>query len=266
MDAVANAFRGRRDRGFPRGRRHPGVAPLLAWLTLTALPAVADEILVGAAVSLREPLTEIAELWEKRRSETRVRLSFAASSTLAAQIRAGAPLDVFTSADVRIVEALGAEGLLDGEGATFATNRLVVLVSRDAGAPLEGPADLLAPGLRRLAVPGGAVPVGRYAREWLRSRGLLSRLEPRLVRTEHARATLAAVDLGHADAAIVYATDARVARSARLAFEVAAAEQPRIEYAAALVAGARPGSAAFLSFLLGSGAQAVLRDAGFGTP
>jgi molybdate transport system substrate-binding protein len=94
---------------------------------------------------------------------------------------------------------------------------------------------------------------------------MLARLEPRIVRTEHARATLAAVDLGHADAAIVYATDARLARSARVAFEIPEAEQPRIVYVAARIAGGEQ-AGRFLAFLGGPEARSALRTAGFGPP
>jgi molybdate transport system substrate-binding protein len=98
-----------------------------------------------------------------------------------------------------------------------------------------------------------------------RRRGLLEQLAPRLIPTEHARATLAAVDHGQADVAIVYATDARLARSARIAFEVPDAEQPRIVYAAARVRDStrRRQAGDFLAFLTGQATRDALRTAGF---
>jgi molybdate transport system substrate-binding protein len=91
---------------------------------------------------------------------------------------------------------------------------------------------------------------------------------PALVSTEHARATLAAVDAGHADAGIVYATDARMARSARVAFEPPANEQPRIVYVAAPLTSARTPelAAQFVAALAGADAQRMLRAAGFAPP
>jgi len=230
-------------------------------------PAGADEIVAAGAVSLRGPLTEIARRFEDLRPEARVQLTFGASSFLAAQIRAGAPVDVFVSADTRIVDHLVAEGLVEPEGhAAFAGNRLVV-VARPGLAPRPGsPDELDAPGIRRVAIPNGAVPVGRYAREWLARRGLLDRLAPRFVVTEHARATLAAVDAGHADVAIVYATDARLARAAEPAFEVPADEQPTIVYAAARVGEPTADSAAFFRWLGGPAAREILARAGFRLP
>lgn len=255
------------------GRVGANGARLAAWgvaLLASLLPgarAPAGEILVSAAVSLREPLAEIASLYENAHPGTRVDLGFGASSFVATQVRAGAPIDVVVSADARIVEALDDEGWLAAGGLVeIATNRLVVMVAREVDERPAQAQDLLDPALGRIAVPNGAVPVGRYAREWLRERGLLERLEPRLVNTEHARATLAAVDLGHVDAAIVYATDARVARSARLAFEVPAEEQPRIVYGAARLRDSGDEAAGFLEFLRSSAARRALARAGFGAP
>jgi molybdate transport system substrate-binding protein len=236
---------------------------VLGWSTV----AGAEELVAAGAVSLREPLTRIARSYEARTPGTRVHLTFGASSLLAAQVRAGAPIDVFVSADQRIVEGLAAEGLVAPDGrAALAGNRLVVMAAPDLQVPLARAADLRDPRIRRIAIPDGAVPVGRYARSWLGQRGLLPLLEPRLVPTEHARATLAAVDSGNADAAIVYATDARVARSARVAFEVPSDEQPHIVYAAARISGARPGAEALFHFLLGPEARAALAAAGFRSP
>jgi molybdate transport system substrate-binding protein len=226
--------------------------------------ARATDLSVAGASSLREPLTEIARLHERTHPGLRVQLAFAASSVLAAQARAGAPIDVLVSADEHIVDALERDGLVDARSAV-AGNRLVVVAARDAGDAIRRPRDLVSPQVRRIAIPEHAVPVGRYARQWLASRGLLEPLAARIVRTEHARATLMAVDRGLADAAIVYATDARLARSARVAFEIPRDEQPRIIYAAAaLASGAqREQARGFLHFLRGPGSAEILAGAGF---
>lgn len=244
----------------------------IAWLfalvaLLVSARAEPSELAVGAAASLRPALPRIVALYQAQHAGSRVRVAYGASSVLAAQIRAGAPLDVLLSADERIVADLAAEGQV-GSQLPFAGNRLVVLVSRDLDVRVAAPADLAAAGLRRIAIPSPAVPEGRYAREWLATRGLSAALEGRAVRTEHALATLAAVDHGDADAAIVYASDARRARSARVAFEIPESEQPRIVYAAAVVTGARDaeGARAFLSLLRSPEALRALLDAGFARP
>ncbi len=233
---------------------------------LAPVGAAADSLLVGSAVSLREAATEIGQRYRERYPGEAVAFSFGASSVLAAQVRAGAPIDVLLSADERVLEGLEAAELVAADGRfTFAHNRLAVLRAADFELELRSAADLLRPEVRRIALPEPSVPVGRYAREWLARRDLVAQLEPRLVQTEHARATLAAVDFGHVDVAIVYVTDARMARSARLAFEIPDAEQPRITYAAALVRGSPRAGAArrFFDFLRSAPAAEALAAAGF---
>ena len=226
-----------------------------------ALLGSGGELRVGAAASLRETVEAGSRQFEAARGDVRVRVSFGASSALAAQIRAGAPLDVLLSADLEIAQALAEAGLADPPR-VLARNRLAVVASPDAR--LGGPDDLL--NLRRIAVPEHAVPVGRYARQWLAARGLLDALRPRLVSTEHARATLAAADHGAVDAAIVYVTDARLARRVRPAFEIPPAEQPEILYAACALGGrgAHEPVAGYLDWWLAGPGRALLAEAGFG--
>ena len=238
----------------------------LRWLGLVLLVGLADtahaDLVVGAASSLREPIQQIA-VQHERDTGQRVRLVFGASSALAAQVRAGAPLDLLISADREITERLHAGGDVEAPQ-PFGSNRLVIAISDESGAPVRAPADLLQPSLRRLAVPAPAVPVGRYARAWLAHHGLLDRLRDRLVQTEHARATLAAVEQGHVDAAIVYRTDARRARRARVAFEIEADEHPPIRYAWTVVREGNVDSARdFAARFSTPEARSVLANAGF---
>lgn len=236
-------------------------------LLLSAPGAHGAELVAAAAVSLREPLTAIVREFEAANPDTRVFLTFGASSTLAAQARAGAPLDVFVSADASLVERLEAQGVVVPESTRdLARNRLVVVTAPELDTPLVTPADLLSPGIRRIAMPAAAVPVGRYAREWLAKLELLAAIETRVVQTEHARATLAAVSAGRADAAVVYATDARTAQGAKIAFPVPPSEQPSIVYTAARLAQADPEASTFLDFLSGERARRHLEAAGFEAP
>jgi molybdate transport system substrate-binding protein len=236
---------------------------------IAAKPAGAGELLAAAAVSLREPLEAIARRFEAGHPGTRVQLAFGASSALAAQARAGAPFDVFLAADEESLDALASAGLLRaGSRKAIAGNRLVVIASAELRAPLEGAADLARPEVRRIALAERTVPVGHYAREWLARKGMLETLGPRIVSTEHARATLAAVDLANAEAGIVYATDLKAARSARVAFTPPAGEQPRIVYLAAQLSGARAPALAssFLAALSDPAARADFEAAGFPPP
>lgn len=235
----------------------------LAAMLLAPAVAAAEDVLVGAAVSLREPLTAIARDFEAQHANVRVLLSFGASSTLAAQARAGAPLDVFVSANPTLIDRLEREAW--GEARSdIARNALVVVTARHL--QLGRAADLDSSRVRRLALPTRAVPLGGYAREWLEGRGLLDALAGRVIQTEHARATLAAVEAGHADAAIVYVTDARSGRGETRQLPIAADEQPAILYSAALRVGAGALDRAFFAALGEAQARAQFADAGFGAP
>jgi len=231
---------------------------LLLAAALLAPAAPAETLHVGAASSLREVVDALAARFESSEANARVRTSYAASSVLGAQFRAGAPLDVLLLADPRIAQALERESLAE-RGAVFARNRLVVLV-RDPEALLDSQR------YRRIAIPSAAVPVGHYARAWLARHKLLEALLPRAVQTEHARATLLAVDQGHVDVAIVYETDARLARHAVVGYRIPDDAQPRIEYVALLSERARDSelAARWLRFLQSRPAREILEAAGFG--
>ncbi|TFG92572.1 MAG: molybdate ABC transporter substrate-binding protein, partial [Myxococcales bacterium] len=235
-----------------RHRRDPGRLPCgardlvrILWLLASPFVACAEprEVLVGAAASLAEPMAVVVAAYGADRPELRMRLVVGASNVLAEQMRAGAPIDLLVSADPRVVDRLAADAIVDpARRVRLAGNRLVVLVRPGLRIPVASAEQLVSAEIRRVALPDTAVPVGRYARDWLSARGLLAPLEPRLVATADARATLVAVDAGDVDAAIVYATDARLASSALVAFEIAADEQPEIVYEAAL--GSRAGDEA----------------------
>jgi len=261
-------------------RPHRGgerAAPRGALLLLTLLPpllfgrpAFAAELLIAAAISLQAPLTEAAQRYEALHPDTTLALTFGASNALAAQLRAGAPIDVLASAAESIVDSLVLSGdVISDSRFVLVRSRLVVVVPEgESGIAIERPQDLLATGVAKIAIPIAAVPLGSYAREWLQGRGLLDALAERIIPTPHARATLVAVENRHADAAIVYATDARLARGARIAFEIPDSEQPAIRYEAVAATESRePARAAdFLSYLSSQAGAAPFVEAGFALP
>jgi molybdate transport system substrate-binding protein len=238
---------------------------LLLGMVLIALPACGDELRVGAASSLREVVAALVPPFEASHPGTEVLVSYGASSVLGAQLRAGAPLDVLLLADARLADDLARElGLTTS--VPFARNRLVVM-ARSAALVVDNPAALHGPQVRRIAIPSAAVPIGRYAREWLERVGLLDTLGSRTVQTEHARATLLAVDNGHTDLAIVYTTDARLARHAVVALEISDEQQPSIAYVGIAGPGVSSSAAeAWLRFMVGPEATQQLKAAGFAAP
>lgn len=221
------------------------------------------EVSVFAAASLADALTEIGSAWEAA-SGSRASFNFGASSDLARQIRAGAPADVFISADTAQMDRLEQEGLVRASDRhDLLANTLVVVVPQDSPARVTGPRDLAAFRTIALADPQ-AVPAGAYARLWLQGLGLWDAIAPQVVPTLHVRAALAAVESGNAEAGVVYRTDAARSKRARVAFEVEPTQGPPIRYPVAPLATARgPATAAFVSYLRSPAARAVFVRHGF---
>lgn len=194
-------------------------------------------IRMGVASSLREVALGLQEDLRAKAPPIETEAVFGASSVLARQIELGAPMDLLVSADPEIVARLGDEGRIDPASVREIARGELVLMARDGWAEMEtARAALESDRLRRIAVPAAAVPLGRYARAWLDGQDLLDGLRSRIVITEHARATLAAVDGGSVDLALVYASDAQRAAHARAVARIDSAEHPPIRYVEARVA------------------------------
>lgn len=218
-------------------------------------------LVVSAAASLTDPLTECSR--EFRGAD--VRLSFAGSDELAAQIRQGVKPDVYAAANTTLPEQLADEGLLE-EPVVFATNELVLAVPLN-DAKVGEVDDLTRSGVK-LVIGAESVPVGAYTREVLR------RLQPQKeaailanVRSEEpdVMGVLGKLTRGAADAAFVYRTDlvdglAAITLPAHLQVEVA--------YGAGVVDGAEQPEVArrYLDGLVDGTCAGALREARFGDP
>ncbi len=230
------------------------------------LGAAEPGLRVAAAASLADALKEIDAAFS-RDSGAKVELNLGASSTLARQIEAGAPADVFFSADLAKMDALAAKGLI--RAATRRnrlSNTLVVVVPADSALPFTSDEELAGPRVGKIATGDPrAVPVGVYARAYLEKRGLWELVAPKIVATENVRAALAAVESGNVEAGIVYKTDAALSKKVKMAFEIPAAIGPRIVYpVAVLTAALQPELAGrYLDFLDTSAATAVFEKFGF---
>jgi molybdate transport system substrate-binding protein len=226
--------------------------------------------LVLAAASLQESMNAAADAW-KAKGHPRPRISFAGSSALARQIEAGAPADLFVSADEPWMDEVQSKGLLrKGSRVSFLRNALVLIAPRastvrlrvGAGMPL---ARALGPGRLAVADPAG-VPAGVYARQALTRLGVWNAVQGRLAPGESVRAALALVSRGAAPLGVVYATDARADPGVRVVGTFPAASHDPISYPVALIAASRnPEAEGFRRYLVSSEGKAVFRRFGFGT-
>ena len=243
------------------------VRVLSCWMLGLGLVAprvgAADEIVVFAAASLTDVLGDLGRAWQAKSKGT-VTFNFGASSDLARQIEAGAPADVFFSADVPRMDEVERAGLVDPEARrAVLSNVLVVVVPKAATTEVAAASDLAK--LTKIAVADpDAVPAGVYAKKYLESQGLWSAIVPKVVPTLDVRAALAAVEGEHVEAGIVYRTDAAIAQNVRVAFEVPRGEGPPIVYPLApLKASTKAGTREFVAFLQSSEARAVYERFGF---
>jgi molybdate transport system substrate-binding protein len=228
--------------------------------------AHADEIIVAAASSLADALTEIGRAYESK-SGKKVVFNFGASSTLARQIDEGAPVDLFISADLEKMESLVREGRIeDGPRKKLLSNILVMVVPNDSRLSIGSPVDLLRQEVKRIALAEpSSVPVGIYARMYLEGEGIWSRIRNKIIPVRDARAALAAVESGNVDVGFVYKTDSAVSERVRVVYEVPREKGPEISYPVAVVkeSGKKPAAGGFLSFLLGDTAKTIFRKYGF---
>ena len=218
---------------------------------------------VFAASSLQDLLPQVLAPFERAVGGARATYQFAGSQTMATEIEEGARADIFISANADQAERLIAAGLAI-RSATLVENGLVIAVRRESA--LTSVADLAAPGVR-IAVGAPDVPVGQLAGR------LLDALDPALavairanVVTEdpNVRIALSRIELGEADAAIVYLTDLASAPNARAITLPPDVEPPQNRYVIVAL-NERPATAAVFEYVLGAEAQAALAEAGFTT-
>ena len=225
-----------------------------------------SRITVLAAASLTDAFGLIGMQFERSHPGTGVRLAYGPSDGLARQIQSGAPADVFASASETWMDTVaGRPGVSDR--ADFARNRLVVVVPSTNPAHIRSIDDLARPGIKLvLAAPG--VPAGDYAREILRKAGVERAALVNVVSNEvDVRGVLAKLDMGDADAGIVYVTDAQSAGTGISTIAIPPRLNVVATYPIAVVRGspAPRVARAFVRFVLGPG-QLTLRDAGFLQP
>ena len=242
--------------------------------SVTATSADARTLTVFAAASLTEAFTETGKNFEIAHPGATVAFNFAGSQTLRTQIEAGAPADVFASANKTEMEALVQASLVaEGTPQVFLTNKLVVILPTNNPGALERLEDLANPGLK-LVFAAEEVPVGKYARQALDQMNgpygadFKERVLENVVSNEdNVRQVVTKVQLGEADAGIVYTSDA-VAAPELKTIDIPAELNVIAEYPIAqLIHSANADLAtAFIDYVLSDEGQAILQKWGFGPP
>jgi len=240
--------------------------PLL--LAIVAAPAFAAPPLVLAAASLQESLNAAADAWAARHHERPV-LSFASSSALAKQIDAGAPADIFISADEPWMDDVARRGLIKvGTRVSFLTNSLVLVAPAASARPVA-----IRPGfpLGRLLGDGklamgevNSVPAGKYGKEALTKLGVWDAVASHVAGADNVRSALALVERGEAPYGIVYATDAYASKGVKIVGTFPETSHAPITYPIALLTASTGADAeAFRRFLISAAGKAIFKHYGF---
>jgi len=239
-------------------------------LGLFGQPAVAQkrDVLVFAAASLKDALDDIDAQYQ-RETGKHIRVSLAASSTLAKQIENGAPADIFISADLDWMDYLAQRKLIKASTRkNLLGNKLVLIAPRDStvqvkiqpGFPL---AQALAGGKLSMA-DTAAVPCGKYGKASLEKLGVWPSVAGQVVQAENVRAALALVARKEAPLGIVYQTDAAADSNVKVVGFFPADTHPPIIYPIALTADStNPDAAAFLAYLESAKARPLFEKQGF---
>lgn len=235
---------------------------------LSSGAATAEEpVTMFAAASLTDVLKAAAASWQSK-GHGPVVLSFGSSSTIAKQIEAGAPADLFASADEKWMAYLNDKALIEAGSIRRPVGNDLVLVGPAGAAPIEiSPSLDLAGALKgsRLAIgEPKSVPAGRYAEQALTKLGLWDSVKDSLAPAQNVRAALTLVQRGEAPLGIVYTTDTHEFADVAILGTFPADSHDAIVYPMGIVAGkARPEVTAFFDFLTGAEGKELFRSYGF---
>lgn len=233
-------------------------------------PAQSKDIVIFAAASMKNALDEANAAWAAQHGGRKAVISYAASSALAKQIEAGAPADIFISADLDWMDYVEKRGRIRPQTQTnLLGNRIVLIAPKDSKVAVE-----LAPGVDIAGKLGGdgrlamgsveSVPAGKYGKAALERLGAWDAVKGRIAQADNVRAAMLLVSRGEAPLGIVYRTDAAADPGVRVAGIFPEDTHPPIIYPAAVTTeSTSPEAAEFLAFLHGTAARAAFERQGF---
>ncbi|MFD0372278.1 molybdate ABC transporter substrate-binding protein [Streptomyces sp. NPDC059071] len=223
--------------------------------------APAAHLTVLAAASLTDVFKTAGAAYEKSHPGTKITFSFAGSQELVAQVSQGSPADVLVTADAKSMDKVKAD---TGTPVIIAKNRLVIATGKGNPHKVGGLKDLADTKLKVvLAAP--EVPAGKYSKQILDAQKIT--VKP-VSQEPNVRAVLSKVELGEADAGLVYKTDAESAKDKVDAVEIPDAQNAVAKYPAATLkdSGNAEAAAAFVAWLSSPEGRKILQDAGFQKP
>lgn len=252
---------------------------LLVLVAATGLPGAvpfraAQPLNIFAAASLADAFKSIEKVFTRDNPGTSLAFTFAGSQQLASQLEQGARADVFASADERWMTYARQKSQIEGEPVIFTNNWLVVIYPRTNPARIRRLADLARSGVK-LVLAAEAVPAGRYSRDMFQNLGRADGFLPDYARRvlanvvsneENVKGVVAKVQLGEADAGVVYRSDITpdVARFVSV-LEIPRDQNVMASYPIAVVKGSASPELArrFIAFIRSARGQQILERHGF---
>lgn len=244
------------------------VVALALAVTSSAAQAGDDRLLVFAAASLQNAMSDVAKAYEEQH-EGQVKISFAGSATLARQIEQGAPADVYVSANQDWMDKLEQDGLIDrASRVDLLRNSMVLVAPQDSDVSLE-----ITPGFKIVPALDGqplvmanteSVPAGIYGRQAMQSMDAWSQVVSQVAQASDVRAALSLVARGQAPLGVVYASDAKAEDRVRILDGFPADSHDPIVYPGAILRNVDdPQAQAFMTFMQGQTAARIFRRWGF---
>jgi molybdate transport system substrate-binding protein len=223
------------------------------------------ELLVAAAASLKEVMTDIGAAFETHHG-AKISFNFAGSNLLQRQIETGAPVDIFASAATVQMDALAGQNLIiQKTRITFATNIVVLVTPQDSPYVIRSFEDLTDDRVARIGIGSEGVPIRLYSEEILRHIGLWDTLSLKFIFGGHTRQVLAYVARGETDAGLVYQTDATLRPMVRVVAGADSSWHRPIIYPIAVLTDSPQQDIArqFIAFVMSDTGQEIVRRHGF---
>ena len=229
--------------------------------TPTATTSLGGNASIFAAASLTDSFKALGTSFQAAHTGVTVKFNFAGSPTLVTQIEQGASADVFASADTTNMDKLIADGFAAGTSQVFAHNKLEIVVAVRNPKGITGLADLAKPGVIYITA-AATVPAGKYALQILAKAGVTA--HPKSLETD-VKSVVSKIELGEADAGIVYTTDVKAAGSKVQGVPIPDAVNVIATYPIVAVKGTKNSNLAnaFISYVLSADGQAKLVSFGF---
>ncbi|BAY86627.1 molybdenum ABC transporter periplasmic molybdate-binding protein [Calothrix parasitica NIES-267] len=259
--------------------RRPFVT-LISWIVISFLTVVGCnqvtsttnsqtvELTVSAAASMQDALSEVAKAYQQEYQNTKITYNFASSGTLTQQIKQGAPVDVFISANEKFMDELEKKKLLLSDTRkNFLKNNIVLIVpKKDNINNISNFQQLKNPDIKRFSIgEPESVPAGQYAKQVLDNLEIYDKIKPKTVFAKNVRQVLSYVGSGNVDAGIVYATDAKISNKVIVVATASENNHKPIIYPVAAIKRSKNPEAAkdFIQFLFRNSAKNTFKKYGF---